>query len=196
MPTGYTAVIKDGTTFEQFALTCARAFGACISMRDLPNDAPFPESFEPDAFHEKALAAAREELRKWEALDIKEAGEQCDLEYHNAEADRVRRLAENKATLERYRTHLVRVRAWEPPSAEHIGLRDFMAQQLEDSIKWDDSTEYLSKPTPVQTAVEWLEAKKAKALADIRRHTEKHKEELERTAQRNEWVRTLRESLK
>lgn len=34
MPTGYTADIKDGITFRDFALRCARAFGATIMQRD------------------------------------------------------------------------------------------------------------------------------------------------------------------
>jgi hypothetical protein len=34
MPTGYTDKIKDGISFEEFVLSCARQFGACISMRD------------------------------------------------------------------------------------------------------------------------------------------------------------------
>jgi hypothetical protein len=48
MPTGYTAPIADGMTFEQFALGCARAFGALVTMRDEPSDAPIPERLEPD----------------------------------------------------------------------------------------------------------------------------------------------------
>jgi len=42
MPTGYTAEIYEGekeVTFEKFALTCARAFGACITIRDEPMSA-------------------------------------------------------------------------------------------------------------------------------------------------------------
>jgi hypothetical protein len=36
MPTGYTAMIeeREDVTFREFALTCARAFGACIMQRD------------------------------------------------------------------------------------------------------------------------------------------------------------------
>jgi hypothetical protein len=35
MPTGYTAeLIEKGMEFNDFVLTCARAFGACIELRD------------------------------------------------------------------------------------------------------------------------------------------------------------------
>jgi hypothetical protein len=38
MPTGYTAGVADGTIteFREYALLCARAFGACIMLRDEP----------------------------------------------------------------------------------------------------------------------------------------------------------------
>ncbi|KKK60691.1 hypothetical protein LCGC14_3021870, partial [marine sediment metagenome] len=31
MPTGYTACIKDGISFEKFVMQCARAMGACVT---------------------------------------------------------------------------------------------------------------------------------------------------------------------
>ena len=45
MPTGYTADIQDGkiTTLREYALSCARAFGALIMMRDDPHDAPIAD---------------------------------------------------------------------------------------------------------------------------------------------------------
>lgn len=36
MPTGYTADIKDGIDFKTYAMNCARAFGACVMLRDEP----------------------------------------------------------------------------------------------------------------------------------------------------------------
>lgn len=46
MPTGYTAGILDGeiNTFEEFAKTCMRAFGATIHMRD----EPLSKTYEPE----------------------------------------------------------------------------------------------------------------------------------------------------
>lgn len=41
MPTGCTAKLhEDDQSFRDFALTCARAFGATIAMREEPLDAP------------------------------------------------------------------------------------------------------------------------------------------------------------
>lgn len=195
MPTGYTDTVKDGISFEQFALNCAKAFGACISMRDLPGNAPIPEEFEPATYHVNQLAAARTELATYENMSEADAAVKCMFEYDTAEASRKQRLQENRNTLESYHGMLDQVRMWSAPSEEHEGLKEFMLQQITDSIKFDDSAKYLSEPTPIQSVTDWLEAKKAKALKDIEYHKEKNAEELKRTAERNRWVRQLRESL-
>lgn len=196
MPTGYTADIKDGISFEQFVMNCAKAFGACISMRDLPSDTPIPEEFEPSSYHADKLASAREELVAYENMFEEEAVLKCMLEYRADEDNRRRRLQENLNQLESYRRMLTHVQAWVVPSADHQGLKDFMVKQIEESIKWDDSTKYLSEPTPMIDVTDWLEAKKAKALNDIEYHKEEYAKELKKTAERNLWVSQLRESLK
>ena len=63
MPTGYTHDIPAGITFRQFALNCARAFGANIAMRDDPADKPI-EVYEPSDYSAKAITKATNELRK------------------------------------------------------------------------------------------------------------------------------------
>ena len=77
MPTGYTAAVKDGITFEQFAWSCARAFGALIDMRDSPTGAPIPQRFEPSQYNaveaEKASAEI-ERLKREHAESLRHLG--------------------------------------------------------------------------------------------------------------------------
>jgi len=63
MPTAYTSFVADNEnfTFPEFAMLCAREFGALISMRDEPLDTPVPERFEPDDFYRKQYEAAKAE---------------------------------------------------------------------------------------------------------------------------------------
>ena len=70
MPTGYTARVKDGTVteFKDFAMGCARAMGACISMREAAHDAEIPEQFEPSPYHTEQLAKAKADLAAFEAM--------------------------------------------------------------------------------------------------------------------------------
>lgn len=196
MPTGYTADIKDGISFEQFTLNCARAFGALLPMRDLPNSAEIPERFEASPYHLGKLTEARNILRWYEGFSEDEARMGAANEYEQEEHNRKRRLCENQNVLECYRGMLRQVQAWEPPSADHVKLKTFMVKQIEESIKRDDSTEYLSKPTAQLSPTEWLESKKAKALQDIEYHKAQWAEEVQRTEQRNRWLKQLRGSLK
>src|SRR6056297_1005549 len=62
MPTGYTHQIKDGISFEKYALGCARAFGATISMRDDPPDAEIPEKFDESDHHLEKIKEAQDNL--------------------------------------------------------------------------------------------------------------------------------------
>jgi hypothetical protein len=63
MPTGYTAkLVESGQTFEEFVLTCARAFGALIELRDEPLDAPIPETLEPHSYYAEAVVEAKKRL--------------------------------------------------------------------------------------------------------------------------------------
>lgn len=196
MPTGYTADIKDGISFQTFAMNCARAFGATITLRDAPSGGDqIPERFEPSDYHAKALATARKALADLEQLIPGECERFADDDSVSANRQRLKSLRENKNLLAAYRTMLDNARCWISPSKEHDGLKAFMIAQIEESIKWDDSSEFLSKPTVRLTGQDWLDGKKAKALKDIEYHKNEHAKEVERTNQRNEWVRLLRESL-
>lgn len=196
MPTGYTADIKDGISFEQFALNCARAFGALLPMRDLPSSAEIPERFEASPYHLDKLTEARNILRWYEGFSEDEARSGAANEYEQGEHNRKRRLCENQNVLECYEAMLRQVQGWEPPSGDHAELKSFMVKQIEESIKWDDSSEYLSKPTAQLSATEWLESKKAEVLRDIEYHKAQWAAEVERTEKRNTWLKQLRDSLK
>ncbi|QNJ57382.1 hypothetical protein Dolphis_76 [Pseudomonas phage Dolphis] len=195
MPTGYTAPIVDGINFEQFALGCARGFGALIVMRDMPANAPIPERFEPSTYHLNKLADARTMLAELKALGPDECQRRADSQYEETEQRRVEQLQRNEAQIAAYTAMLEQVKAWQPPSDEHVELKRFMHQQIEDSIKFDDMRDYYSGPTPKLSGEEWQELNIATAITDIEYHKKQHAEEIKRTEQSNTWLRLLRESL-
>lgn len=194
MPTGYTADIAKGITFEQFAWNCARAMGALIMMRDEPSNVPIPERFEPSDYNAKALAEAHERLDWLNGLSLPEAnGEACKA--HAAALDSHRRYESDKNDLrKKYWAMLEKVEAWTPPTTEHVGFKDFMAQQIRDSIKFDCHNSYEQEPKPL-TGMEWRAAETEKALKDVKYHSEEHAKEVTRNTQRNQWIASLRTSL-
>lgn len=194
MPTGYTANVKDGITFEQFVWQCARGMGALIMMRDEPAGTPVPERFEPCDYNKKRAQEATAELARLQSLTPAQGQAECEADYVKTERDKEARLDENKAQLAAYEAMLEKVKGWTPPTKDHEGFKDFMASQLSESISFDDSREYL-KPSEMPSPDEWLATKIAKAQRDIEYHSKAYREEVERTEARNNWLAALRDSL-
>lgn len=197
MPTGYTAELTDTMPFSEFAIRCARAFGALALMRDDPMDAPIPV-FEPSDYHRQALEDAKFALAV--ANELTEAEAVRAIATHNEEAARHRKRLRNEATATsgKYRRMINFVEAWKPPTPDHEGLKTFMREQLTESLKFDcHDEEFILRCYPdfIGSAAEWIAAQKTQAAKDMLYHQEHWRQEQERTNGRNEWVRQLRESL-
>lgn len=193
MPTGYTADVVDGKVadFRTFALRCARAFGACIEMRDDPMDREPPETVEPSRYCEHAASRARERLVFLDSLT------EDDITKHAAKAHEDA-LASWRDSCDRYGTENARLKAmerkvlaWKPPTPEHVGMRDFMLEQLRVSKNnWMPE-----KPQP-ETPEEWFRREYADARRSLERNVAEQAKDEERAASRTKWLRDLRESLR
>ena len=197
MPTGYTDVISNGVTFKDFVMQCARAMGACIMMRDDPPNAEIPERFEPCDWNKKKFKEATASLKILQCMGVAAAREKAGKEFKAKVADHVRQIEEKEELRAKYLEMLVQVRQWQPPTPDHQGLKDFMIQQITDSIEFDcDISYYNNHPPKLFTGEEYLENCTTKALHDIDYHRKMHRDEVTRTEGRNVWVKQLRDSLK
>lgn len=197
MPTGYTSAVQDGTIteFSDFAMRCARNFGALILMRDDPMDASVPDEFKPSDHYAKTKAEAEARLAELVAMDAGTAHDAAKAEFEAACAD-VRDYRQKAETeKKRYRAMLDQVMAWTPPTPDHEGLKRFMIQQLQESIEHDCDTSWRQWPTQL-SGKDWLEQAKAKAQKDVGYYTKEMIEEEKRSRSRTEWVRSLKKSLK
>lgn len=195
MPTGYTATLcEKGQDFRAFALNCAHAFGACVSLRDDAPGEDIPE-FKPSDCCLNALKDAKAKLRKVNAMDEAarlKHGERLRKQkvamYERLIAERVvqnRRLAEMKITVE----------SWSPPTQEHAGLKAFMLEQIntsyDDTSYWADLLEDAKRMTPEEYA-----SKNASELArSVVSLADDHNKEVGRVNDRNAWVKALKASL-
>jgi len=196
MPTGYTAKLcNEEQSFQQFAMSCARAFGACMSMREESQDSEIP-IFEPSDYHDKELAKAEEKLETLKNMLPKDkvaygqAIKDKDVKYHK---ERIATIALTNARLNDMRR---KVNAWTPPTEDHQEMRKFMHQQL--TISLDDTDYHERKLDELETQVPiniQIDAVK-KALRDIKYHTEERLKEIKRVKGRNDWVSQLKDSLK
>lgn len=142
MPTEYTAAACEREqTFQEYALGCARAFGALIDMRDDPQDAVIPDSFPYDDYHERELLKAKAELGHLEGL-FAEARAEFGAERRRKA---IRYAEETLRKTQETRYRLVRLlkaaEVYQAPSADHEEYKSFMIQQLQSTLKWDGNVE-------------------------------------------------------
>lgn len=194
MPTGYTYPVVDGkiTEFPDFALSCARAFGALIMMRDDPMDAPIPDEFEPSTkYYDERLAADKKRLGEIQAMTNADA-ETAALEAHrSAAASRSKYLADKEVEAERLNAMLAKVRTWSPPTPDHTEMKKFMIDQLTMSLPGD----YAPSIPALLDGATWRQ-QEIDRLADSIVYSQKEiAKEVERARGRTEWVRALRTSI-
>lgn len=196
MPTGYTADVQSGkvTEFPEFAMQCARAFGALISMRDDPSGTPIPDEFTPSPYHEDQIEAARANLSKLMAMTVDEQDVAMRQEHADAVAYWHKSRADREREKSRYEAMLAHVKAWRPPTPDHVEMKKFMVEQLAGSIEFDCRPSTAPCPA-IGSRSDWYEAKIKAAKKDIDYHVTAHAEEVERCRKRTEWVKALRASL-
>lgn len=199
MPTGYTDAIKIDTPFSDFALRCARAFGALIEMRDDPMDATIPDEFAASSYHLEKLEQLITEQDRAKTMTLEQAKEEIKAYNANQERGGAEVRKKSAETRARYERMLDLVSKWQPPTSEHQGLQDFMVQQITDSIKWDchDSDDFVERYyAPFSgTPAQWIAQAQERAAKDIEYHKKHHAEDCERARSRTAWVKALKESL-
>ena len=193
MPTGYTADIYEGKdiSFSDFALKCARAFGACIEQRDDdPNDKPKLIEKTKDNYNIKRL----EEAKNWKKPTKAEfdAYIKKQTAYYNEQINK-----QNKLKVS-YQKMLDKANAWTPPTKEHEGLKKFMIEQLTESLNFDCDNDYYQREQfliKTYTYNQYVKDMRDKNKKDIEYHTNELKKENERIDNRNAWISALYKSL-
>lgn len=196
MPTGYTAKIAEGITFNEFVMICARGMGALIMMRDESFDAPIPERFEPSDYHATKQVAAELELNRLRNMSLDMAEEAAHTEFMEESERHTKTIQKNDDLRQKYEAMLAQVLAWHPPTSDHEGMKKFMVEQITGSIDFDCDNKYYRDNAPKRiNGTEWLTKKIASARHNIDYHRKEHEKEIERTENRNVWLKALRDSL-
>lgn len=198
MPTGYTAKLCEGEqAFEEFALTCARAFGATIELRDEPLSSEIPE-FTPSTYAQDQAVKAENELQDFYNLTNQERENSFAAHVKAETARYVESIEDGEKTKIRLQAMLANVNKWESPSADHDEFKRFMKAQLEQAIGFDANTDWQKNALRELSLLEF-ESWKNKKIETLKERIEDRKndqtQENERTKQRNLWVSRLRASL-
>lgn len=196
MPTGYTAILTEReVTFPEFAMRCARAFGALVDLWEDPLDAPIPQEFQVSDYYKKSLDDAERERREWNSLPADQ-----QLEYAKQEIlDEINCLkdgeAKNKAENSAYDAMLQKVERWIPPSGDHLELKNFMREQINKSRDTGDYYRTAITKAESEPPELWVARHSDDIVRSVQRARKRLKEGQDRTALRNLWLKQLRDSL-
>ncbi len=194
MSTGYTENIKNGVSFENFVLQCARAFGALVTLRDESLTSNVPNEIKPNNYHYDSWKLAKEKYKKYKKMSLKDAKELAKKEYD-------RRLEEYNQTInntrdleKKYIDMLRKVQNWKPPTKNHINLKNFMIEQIKDSMKFDCNMTYFNPPallSPKEYKKEYLKM----FINDKKYHLTHYKKEIKSCKEKTKWIQDLKKSL-
>lgn len=196
MPTGYTEkLMREGQTFQEFVLTCARAFGALIDMRDNPSDAPIPDKIEPSKYYTDKIKEASD---KFEILyRMKDAEKEA---YGQQQKDAILKTLNNNLVInemenERLQGMRLLVQSWIPPTQKHIQLKEFMLRQIDISINKTDYyyklIEEYEKLTPASFYIKNL----SECKRSIDSYKKENKKEIKMAQSKTKWIQKLKKSI-
>jgi hypothetical protein len=199
MPTGLTEKIKDGMTFPEFALKCARQFGGLVHMRDEASGAKITLPTKTD-YYKDELAKIKAKLKELSKITVEEYKSEA-IEERKRNIINAEQTIKDKAILKaQYMEMLNHVKAWNPPTDDHKGLKKMMEVQITDSISFDCNTTHFErllneykKPVNVQ---EILYEQIDELQEDEKYFTDKLKEESKDKKDNAQWVVDLVDSLR
>ena len=191
MPTGYTFDISNGkdVSFKDFALNCARAFGACVMQRDDPADEK-PKIMPEESYHADKLKEIGKFKKPTKTKFNNYIKEQTAYWQESIDKKKKLQIA--------YDIKIKEAQNWTPPTPEHEGLKKFMIEQLTESMKFDcDGDFYESELISLKalTYEKYVLKEKSEYERSIVFHTEYLKKDLNTIRQRNKWIQDLYNSL-
>lgn len=201
MPSGYTAPVQDGsiTDLTDFALTCARGFGAMVLLRDSDQSLEATRRFieerayaEKSSYYHHSLDASRKRMAELGAMSDEETLAAAQAAHDSVVESNRAREEKRMAELARYETMIAKVKVWEPPTKEHANFKDFMLDQLYESIRFDCRTFSM---TPPEVSLAWRDAEIERERESIERYEDEIVKERERNDGRFAWVTALLDSL-
>lgn len=197
MATGFTGkLVEEGQPFNEFVMTCARAFGPMIEMRDMPLDAPIPESFDGgSSYHKDGLREVQEELKRLQRMSNEERQAYGEAQKQHSVAAFEESIDKVSAQHQRVLDMKQQVSEWNPPEA-YIDLKVFMLSQLGMS---DSDPEFLVKllnDTVARLPMDFWDAAVEYAMREIDYHKRGLADSKKNAEKSIEWVRGLQKVLK
>ena len=198
MPTGYTAKICEGEqAFSEFAVQCARAFGACVEQRDDPMD-ELPKTKKKSTYHERELVAAKMKLAQLKKMSVTKRTEFGKKKRADQIKYYEKLIVEKRQVRARLEKMLAQVNAWVPPDDRYSEFKAFMVQQLTSTIEHDGDVTYYEEHLNKEIAKspkDYYDDEVKGAEWSVQYHRKEDKQDEDRTKERNKWITDLFQSV-
>jgi len=203
MPTGYTEGILNGkiNTFPEFAKTCMRAFGATIHLRDDSLDKEYEPRI-PSDYYLSSIKECEENILKFENLSDDELSSQILLDLNNNKKYYERSIKEKKENLKKLNSMLGEAMKFVPPTEDHVGIKDYMIDQIEQTIKHDCDVYYAQKGLKdIIKQIKNFNIKEIRSSRlkdyklDLENSRTRYNQEIERCDDANRWAYNLLKSI-
>jgi hypothetical protein len=196
MPTGYTAAVQAGCSFEEFVWRAARGMVANWRLRDDSMDTPIPR-YEPFSYYAKKLEEAKEKLVWIMNLSPEEIAAACAKEKEKIISNYSEMNKSKDEDRKKYQAMLDKVEAWVPPTPDHVRFKEFMREQLVSTIGADCSpcklimTDFLEYDDPMK----WWKRAVERAEKDVAYHQKEYENDVRSAEESNRWNDALRKSV-
>lgn len=135
MATGFTyKLIDEDQSFEDFALHCMTAFGACIEQRD-SNDTT-PKLKKIDTYHYDKLKEATKKLSDFLNKSDEEIQKEIDDKYYKTQKEK------NRKTKTKLLEIKERIHKLNFPEGDYARYKEFMLEQIDGTIEFDCTDRY------------------------------------------------------
>ena len=155
--------------------------------------------FKNDDYHQKKLEQAKSDLLFFQNCSEEEWQNSFNKHVEDHVSYYREKISECEELLTQYNEMLAKVNDWIPPTEHHVELKNFMKQQIEDSIGHDCDLDYYEIQLSLikeLTIEKFKEDKLNSAENSIKYHSKYALEDSERNAKRVEWLQKLLDSLK
>lgn len=199
MTTSFTDRILNDVSFKEFVKACSTITGIYANMKDNSiAKKMMKKEFYPENHFLEELAEAKEELKELENMTIEEAEKIATKEYEESINAYYNELEEARKNMEKYKNMLEKVHNWQPPTKDHVTLKNFMIDQIEDSIKYDCDEEWTLKridKLKKLSGKEYLDMMINMKKEDIKRYAKRYMDSIKNAEYKNRWITLLDLSL-
>jgi len=187
MSTGYTSIIDDGGTFNDYVMRCVRGIGYLYRMRDDPLDAEIPEEIKPEDHHKVEADKSRARVSELLETTINDATGYARKEFSESVKNRQEALEQHAVIKAAYDAMRLQVQEWTPPTPEHEYLKEFMLSQIEIGKPLN----YGYSAPILLTGEQWLAKKMEHFAKSLAYHEDEYRKEVARCTKASMYLNAL-----